>query len=501
MTRPPDKARRLRITPSAPELMPTGIGGFDALLGGGLPRNRTTLVVGSPGCGKTLFALQTLVKGARELDEPGIFVAFEETAERLISNSASLGWDVGGLKNKLFVIDARLPNGHVRGGEFDFLGLLAAVGAKQKQMGARRIVFDGIDLLLGLLDDRLAERREMRRLCDWLSEQGLTGLITCKTEEGAGTVDRTGYLQSLADCVVRLQNKLVGSVPVRLLRVTKCRGQAHVTGEVPFAITPTGLKVLSYRPTEPERVTSQRISTGVPALDDMLSGGYFRGSSVLVSGSPGTAKSTLAGVFIAAAARRGEPSLYVAFDEVAGQVVRNLAAVGVRLAPHVKSGVLQVVSERKLEKNPVEYVAHILELIETHGVRCLVVDPISALSGAGVDSMAEELVVRLLDFACSRGMTVLCTCTRGSSLLGNGDGLMEEGAAGVSSIADTWVHLTHVVQRGQRHRALAVVKARGIAHSNQVRELLLSRRGVVLGSFVEPIEEREAQPPMPRGRR
>jgi len=483
--------------------MPTGIEGFDALLAGGLPRNHTTLLVGGPGCGKTLFALQSLVMGAREHAEPGIFVAFEESAKNLMDNAATLGWDLGKLKKSLYFLDARLPHAHVRGGEFDLLGLLTAVGAKAKAMGATRVVFDGIDRLLSLLADPLAERREMGRLSDWLSDQGLTGIITCKTHDGSvGTLDRTAYLQSLADCVVTLQNKLVGSRPVRLLRITKCRGQAHVSGEVPFAITHTGVKVISFHPEKRERATSQRVSSGVPALDAMLSGGHYRGSSVLVSGSPGTAKSTVAGMFIEAAARRREPSMYVAFDEGAGQVVRNLAAVGVRLAPYVKSGVLQVVSERKLEKNPVEHVAQIIELIETHDVQCLVLDPISALAGSGVDAMAEELVVRLLDFASSRGVTVLCTCTRGSSLLGSGDGLMEESAAGVSSIADTWIHLTHVVQQGERRRALTIVKARGIGHSNQVRELLLSRRGVALGELTEPFEPvPEVAVSMRRGRR
>ncbi len=465
--------------------MPTAIAGFDEMLGGGLPRDRSTLVLGSPGSGKTLFALESLVNGAQRFAEPGIFVAFEESAQDIIANSASFGWPIEKLiKKRLFFLDARLPPEIVRGGEFDLLGLLASVSAKQKQMGARRIVFDGIDNLLSLLGDPHTELREMRRLADWLSAHALTGLITCKTEEGGGTSGRAGALQSLADCVVLLQNKLAGSLAVRTLRVTKCRGAAHAAGEVPFSITGTGLKVLSTTPTQQVKVFSARVSTGVASLDEMLSGGYFRGTSVLVSGSPGTAKSTLAGVFLEAAAKRNEHCLYVTFDEVAEQVVRNLATVGVPLAGYLKSGLLQVISERKIEKSPVDHVARIMELIDQHRVRCLVVDPISALAAFGAAPMAEELVVRLLDFARSRGVTVLATCTRGSPLLGGGDGLLEEGAAGVSSIADTWIHLSNVVREGERHRALTIIKLRGVGHSNLVRELVLNKHGVHLAEGV-----------------
>ncbi len=478
--------RAPRVESLGLERMPTGISGFDDLLGGGLPRDRTTLVLGSPGCGKTLFALQTLVNGARRFDEPGIFVAFEESTRNLIANSASFDWNVERLSKKgIFFLDARLPHAVIRGGEFDLLGLLAAVSAKQAQTGARRVVFDGIDILLTLLDDPLSERREMHRLTEWLSDRNLTGLVTCKSEEGGGSVSRGGYLQSLTDCVINLQNKLVGNHPVRLMRVAKCRGLAHATGEVPFAITASGLKVISYAPAV-QNAPAQKISTGIDSLDGMLAGGYLRGSSVLISGSPGTAKSTLAGVFIAAAARRREHCLYVSFDEAAGQVVRNLAAVGVRLGPHVKSGLLRVASERKVEKNAVEHVARIIEQIETHDVKCLVVDPISALASPGFGSMAEELVVRLLDYARSRQVTVVCTCTRASTLLGTGDGLVEDSAAGVSSIADTWIHLSNLALDGNRQRALTIVKARGIGHSNQIRALRLTSRGINLGDFLQP---------------
>lgn len=456
--------------------MRTGIAGFDGLLGGGLPRDRTTLVVGGPGCGKSLFALESLVNGARKFAEPGIFVAFEESGKHVIANSASFGWDLPRLMKKdLAFVDARLPHAVVHGGDFDLLGLLAIVDAKRKELGARRVVLDGVDILLGFLNDPIAERREMYRLSEWLSDQKLTSIITCKSDENGRLMAREGYMQFLSDCVVVLQHKVVGSLPLRLMRVTKCRGLAHVTGEVPFAITTSGLKVVSSGVTEAQPVSNQKVSSGIGRFDSMLSGGYFRGASVLISGSSGTAKSTLAGGFIEAAAARGEPCLYATFDESAGQVVRNMASVGIHLAKHLESGVLQIMSERKVEKSPVEHVARLMEMVERHKVRCLVVDPVSALTASGAGPITEELVVRLLDYARARGVTLLCT----SLLTGAGDHL-EETASGVSTMADTWIHVSYVVKNGERNRALTIVKSRGVGHSNQVRELVLSNEGVTL---------------------
>lgn len=457
------------------ERAPTGITGFDGLLGGGLPRARTTLLVGGAGCGKTVFALQTLVNAARDHHEASIFVAFEESSTNIIANSDSFGWDLRGLaRKKLFFLDARIPHETVYGGEFDLLGLLATVEAKREELGATRIVFDGIDVLLGFLNDPVAERREMYRLAEWLSSRKLTSIITCKLAED-GERSHHSYLQFLADCVVSLQHKLVGSMPQRLLRVTKCRGLAHAAGEVPFAVTKKGIRVVSYGAMPSHRVSSERVSTGIERLDSMLSGGYFRGSSVLVSGASGTAKSTLAGCFIEAAARRGEACLYITFDEATGQVVRNLGSVGIRLAPHVKSGLLQVRSKHAVEVSPVEHIARIVELIEEREVRCVVVDPVSSLSGVGGGPMAEQLVGHLLDFTRSRGVTVLY-----STLMSPGDGVLDETVRGLPTVADTWLHLSYVVRNGERNRALTIVKSRGVGHSNQVRELVLSDEGVTL---------------------
>lgn len=458
--------------------MPTGISGFDELLGGGLPRHRTTLVVGGAGSGKTLFALESLVNGASLWNEPGIFVAFEESARRIIANSASLGWDLPRLiRKRLFFLDARLPHTAIVGGEFDLQGLLATVEARQKALGATRVVLDGIDVLLSFMNDPVAERREMYRLSEWLADLKLTAIVTSKSDDaGASLLPRFSYLEFLADCVVHLQHKAAGSMPQRLLRIAKCRGLAHATGEVPFALTRRGVEVVRYGSSQAAAaVSTEKISTGVTRLDSMLSGGVFRGSAVLVSGSSGTAKSTLAGSFIEAAARRGEPSLYVTFDESAPQLVRNLSSVGINLTPHLKSGVLEIRSKHQVEISPVEYVARIVELIEQRGVRCVVLDPVSAFAGYEASALAEELVGHLLDFTRSRGVTVVYT-----TLLGLGEGALDETARGLPTVADTWIHLSYVVRNGERNRALTIVKSRGVGHSNQVRELVLSSRGVTL---------------------
>ena len=314
--------------------MLTGIQGFDEITDGGLPRGRTTLVMGGPGCGKTVFALQSLVNGARRTKEAGLFVAFEESTRQIVANAATFGWDLPALeKKKLFFLDARLSPEVVKAGEFDLVGMLNVLRAKAEEIHAKRIVFDGIDVLLGLLDDPVAERREIYRIRDWLSQTGLTGIITQKVS-GSEADQRYGFLQFMVDCVVVLRHQVVDGSAFRNLRVMKYRGSGFAGDEFPITLTNEGMQLTNRGPTELQYdVTDERVSSGLPRLDNMLHGGYYRGSNVLISGAPGTAKSTLAGLFAAAACERGERTLYVSFDEGAAQIVRNLRSVGIRLAP------------------------------------------------------------------------------------------------------------------------------------------------------------------------
>ena len=453
----------------------TGIQGFDEVTDGGLPSGRTTLVTGGPGSGKTVFALQCLVNGARQAKQAGIFVAFEEGTRQIIANASTFGWDLRALeKEKLFFLDARLSPDVVKAGEFDLIGMLKILQAKVEQLGATRIVFDGIDVLLSLLDDPAVERREIYRVRDWLLETGLTGIVTQKVG-GDETDRRYSFLQFMVDCVVVLRHQVVDGASFRHLRVMKYRGSGFAGDEFPITLTRDGLELINRGPTELRyEVTDERISTGLPRLDNMLRGGYYRGSNVLISGAPGTAKSTLAGLFAAAASERGERTLYVSFDEGPAQIVRNLASVGVRLAPHVKSGVLKMYSTRTRGPNVEDQFAVLRTKVSEHNPQCLVIDPLSALATKVEHVASADAAEQFLDFLKARGITVVNT-----SLM-NGVGTNEATASGISTIADTWIHVSYVVQDGERNRALTIVKARGIGHSNQVRELTLADDGVSL---------------------
>lgn len=467
--------KRAPLPPLTPVLKAhTGIQGFDEITDGGIPRGRTTLLVGGAGCGKTVFALQTLVNGTR-VKEAGLFVAFEENTRQIVTNAGTFGWNLPELeRKKLFFLDARLAPDVVKAGEFDLLGLLTFLEAKAIEINAKRVVFDGIDVLLGLLDDPIAERREMYRLRDWLTKTGLTGIITQKA--GQADVDqRYGFLQFMVDCVVVLRHQVLDGSSFRHLRVVKYRGSGFAADEFPITINSEGIQLTHRGPTELSyRVTDERISTGLPRLDKMLRGGYHRGSNVLISGAPGTAKSTLCALFAAAACERGERTLYVSFDEGADQIVRNMRSVDVRLAPHLKSGLLQIYATRTRGPNIEDQFGELRTKVMEHRPRCVVIDPLSALSTKVAHLASADTAQQFLDFLKGAGITVVNT-----SLMAGQD-TDEATAAGIATIADTWIHVSYVVRDGERNRALTIVKSRGTGHSNQVRELTLSDHGVSL---------------------
>lgn len=463
-------------SPSLAKIL-TGIRGFDEITFGGLPRGRTTLVMGGAGCGKSIFALQTLVNGAREQHEASVFVAFEESAQQIAANAAVFGWELPRLQNtnRLFFLDARLSPQVVKAGEFDLSGMLTMLQRKISDMGATCIVFDGIDVLLSLLNDPVAEHRELYRVRDWLSECNLTGIITQKVGSVDAHAERYGFMQFMVDCVIQLKHQVVDGAAFRNLRVTKYRGSAFAEDEFPITLTTAGLQLTNRGPAELKyEVTDERISSGLSRLDNMLCGGYHRGSNVLISGAPGTAKSTLAGSFAAAACERGERTLYVSFDEGSAQIVRNLASVGIPFARHLTEGLLRMYSTRTRGPNVADQFGALRALVQEHKPVCLVVDPLSALSTKLSHLASADAAQQFLDFLKSECITVVNT-----SLM-TGISTDEATATGISTIADTWIHLSYVVQDGERNRALTIVKSRGTAHSNQVRELILSRDGVTL---------------------
>jgi circadian clock protein KaiC len=455
----------------------TGITGLDEITGGGLPRGRTTLLVGGSGSGKTILALQFLVHGAQHRDEPGIFVAFEETPSRIVANAETFGWNLPELqKDRLFFMDAQPRPDLVQSGTFDLSGMLAALGAQVADMKASRIVFDALDIVLALLPDAAAQRREIYRLHAWLLEHHLTGIVTLKA--GAESAQSFSFMQFMVDCAVILNHSVVLGVSQRNLRVQKYRGSSFDENESPFLIGRSGFEVAVTRTLGRGGavVTDERVSSGVERLDTMLGGGYYRGASVLITGFPGTAKTTLSGAFAEAACQRGERTMFVSFDSDSNEVIRNLGSVGIRLDRFVEDGSLHMVSARTITGSAETYLVRIKTLAKEHKARCLVVDPISTLSKSGNELTAHSVAERLIDWSKAEGITLVCT-----SLLDEMSSQSEGGSPlQISTLADTWIHLNYLVQAGERNRGMSIIKSRGTAHSNQVRELVLSDAGITV---------------------
>ena len=402
---------------------------------------------------------------------------FDEITNQIVANAATLGWNIPVLAaKKLFFVDANLSSRVDAAAEIDLTKELNLLRAYVREAGAKYIVFDGIDVLLRSLDDPQAELREIYRLREWILESGLTAIITQKS--GVSDDDtKQGYsiLPFIADCVIALSHHVLAGSSFRNLRVTKYRGSGYLADEFPITITDTGMQVRDRGPVELlYAVTDERISTGLPRLDAMLTGGYHRASNVLISGAPGTAKSTLAGLFVEAACQRGERAMYVSFDEGATQIVRNLASVGIQLKAHEKSGLLKIYSTRTRGPNIEQQFGELRRVILEHRPTCVVIDPLSALASKLAHVASADATQMFLDFLKVNGITVVNT-----SLL-DGPDVGEATATGISTIADTWIHVSYVVNEGERNRALTIVKSRGTGHSNQVRELILSDTGVTL---------------------
>lgn len=457
--------------------MPTGIVGFDEIADGGLPRCGITVLVGGAGAGKTTFGMHVLANGARQ-GEPGILVAFEESAGRILANTSGFEWGGEALNRKcLHVLDTQLSQNVLQAGEFDLVGLFAILGKLATNVGARRVVFDGIDVLLSYLGSATAIRREAFRLRDWVHDNGLSAIVTAKADAaGPDAAIDFDFLQFMADCVVTLQHRVVQGIALRFVRISKYRGAAHSSNEFPLSISRSGMEVATNtKALLSHPASAERTSTGVERLDAMLSGGYYRGSSVLITGVPGTAKTSLSAAFAEAAARRGERTLFISFDEAPEQIMRNVASIGIRLGPHLDAGTLVLRSLRGRAESPGNHVAHIRSIIREIQPQNLIVDPLSALGHLGYEPIAEGAALEVLEIAKSAGITLLFT-----SLLGTAAPLTEQTPMNISTIADTWIHVSNMHHAGERNRALTIIKSRGTGHSNQVRELLLSSDGITL---------------------
>lgn len=459
-----------------PERASTGIEGFDRLVGGGLPRRRLTLITGGPGAGKTVLGLQALCHAANQ-GESAVMVTFEESANEAVDNHANFDWNIRSLAgNRLHILEAPVDDAFAHAGDFDIAGLLASVGEQARHAGATWVMLDGMDSLLGALEDQPAALREFYRLRRWVADCGVTCLITGKDTRtgGSGPFDFMAYA---VDCVISLESQVRNRTFIRHLRALKNRGGPSAGAPVPFIINHRGINVAlreSIRLEYAENL-SERVGTGIARLDTLIGGGYLRGSSILISGAPGTAKTTLAASFAEYGVGSSEPVLFVSFDEVGEQVVRNMRSVGIDLAPAVKSGLLRVVGYRATSTSAEEHCIEIQRLLQELRPRYLIIDPISALYKAGGADLAADVAERLLDLAKASGITVLMT-----SLLEDLENDQEGTESHVSTIADTWISLSYQVRGGERNRALTIIKARGTTHSNQVRELVLSSGGATL---------------------
>jgi len=459
------------------EKAPTGISGFDEITGGGLPAGRPTLVCGGPGCGKTLFAMQFLVAGATRFGEPGVFMSFEEPSDDLAKNVASLGFDLNDLiaRGLISMDTVVIERSEIEeSGEYDLEGLFLRLDFAIQSVGAKRVVLDTIESLFSSFSNEAILRAELRRLFRFLKERGVSVVIT--GERGEGQLTRQGLEEYVSDCVILLDHRVNEQVSTRRLRIVKYRGSSHGTNEYPFIIDRRGLEVLPVTGLDlAHSASTERIPSGIPRLDAMLGGqGFFRGTSILVSGTAGTGKSSIAAHFVDATCRRGERALYFALEESPGQILRNMRSIGLDLSQWVERGLLQFHASRPTLFGLEMHLVSIFRWVQEVAPSVVIVDPLSNLSSIGSYNEVMATLLRLVDFLKARQVTALFT-----SLTASGDE-ENETHLGVSSLMDTWLSLRNLESNGERNRGLYVLKSRGMSHSNQIRELLLTDRGVEL---------------------
>jgi circadian clock protein KaiC len=479
------KQRKARTRELAPiEKARTGIAGLDEITGGGLPKGRTTIICGGPGCGKTMLGIEFLVRGAMEFNEPGVIMAFEETPQDMSSNVASLGFDLQDLadKKKLYLDYVYVEPSEIQEtGDYDLEGLFIRLQNAVETVGAKRVMFDTLEALFSGFSNPGILRAEFRRLFRWLKDRGLTAVVTA--EKGDGALTRQGLEEYVSDCVILLDHRVKDQISARRLRIVKYRGTRHGADEYPFLIDERGMSILPLTSLQLQhKVSNERVSSGVPDLDEMLEGkGYFRGASILLSGTAGSGKTTLAASFANATCQRGERCLYIDFEESRNQVERNMKSVGLHLDRWARQGLLFHEAWRPTQYGIEMHLLRIHKLIETVKPACVILDPVTNLVSGGSDKEVYSMLMRLLDFLKGAGITAIFV-----SLTSGGENL-EKTMVGISSLTDTWILLRDLESNGERNRVIYVLKSRGMAHSNQLREFVLTRRGIrLVPAYVGP---------------
>ncbi len=456
---------------------PTGIQGFDEITDGGLPAGRPTLVCGGAGCGKTLFGMEFLVRGATQFNEPGVFMSFEETNDELTKNVASLGFDLNDLtKHKKIILEhVRVERSEIEEtGEYNLEGLFIRLNYAIDLIGAKRVVLDTIESLFSGLPNQLILRAELRRLFHWLKEKGVTAIIT--GERGDETLTRQGLEEYVSDCVIMLDHRVNEQNSTRRLRVVKYRGSIHGTNEYPFLIDENGFSILPVTSLGLQHIVSnERISSGIPALDKMLEGkGFFRGSTVLISGTTGVGKTSIAAHFAEAACKRGERVLYFCFEESPNQLMRNMLSIGINLETWVQKGLLQFQATRPTFYGLEMHLAATHKAVNDFKPQIVILDPINTFVIGDKDFEVKTMLMRIVDYLKSNLITAMFT-----SLTSTGE-VTANNENGISSLIDTWISLRDIELGGERNRGMYIIKSRGMAHSNQIREFMLTNHGVEL---------------------
>lgn len=457
---------------------PTGITGFDEITIGGLPKGRPTLVCGGPGAGKTLFGIEFIVNGAVLYDEPGVIMAFEEKSEELVTNVASLGFDLNKLEkeNKVRIDHVHVDKSEIEEtGEYDLSGLFIRLGHAIDAVKAKRVLLDTIENLFLSFSNEGILRAEIRRLFQWLKDKGVTTIIT--GERGSSTLTRQGLEEYVSDCVIVLEHRVFNQISTRLLRVIKYRGTLHGTNEYPFLIDREGISVLPITSLELQHeVSTEKISSGIPSLDQMLDEGkgFFRGSSILISGTAGTGKTSIGASFANAACLRKERCLFFAFEESPLQIIRNMSSIGMDLQRHIDAGLLLFHSSRPTVHGLEMHLVNLHKKIEQFKPHVIVLDPITNLVTIGTVSEVKSMLIRLIDYLQQNQITVLFTALNYSS------SFIEQADEGVSSLVDAWISVRDLESNGERNRGLYIMKSRGMKHSNQVREFVITDHGLEL---------------------
>jgi len=473
------KAKEQKINEKYPTLpkTPTGITGLDEITGGGIPKGRPTLVCGDAGCGKTLMSLEFIIKGAIDFDEPGVFMAFEEKTEELAMNVASLGFDLDKLQEEKKI---KLDHVHIdrseieETGEYDLEGLFIRLNYAIDNIGAKRVVLDTLENLFSSLTNEAVLRAELRRLFHWLKGKGVTAIIT--GERGEGKLTRQGLEEYVSDCVILLDHRVINQISTRRLRIVKYRGSVHGTNEYPFLIDEEGISVLPVTSLKLEKpVSSERIRSGIPALDKMLDGkGFFKGSSILVSGTAGTGKTSIAAYFANQTCSEGNKCIYFAFEESPNQIIRNMHSIGVNLQQYVDKGLLKFFASRPTLYGLEMHLVAMYKTIKKFKPKAVVLDPITNLITVGSVSEVKSMLIRLIDFLQEEQITVMFTALTLNTIIS------DQTDEGVSSLVDAWLLVRDIEYNGERNRGMYIMKSRGMKHSNQVREFVITDKGLDL---------------------